>query len=197
MQTRRWRPVAPSGTPHMLIEMIPTTAVFPPKGTVVFASTCSIHQDASEYHEPEAFLPERFFNNKFGMRANSKGSVDDDNHRRVTYDFGAGRRVCPGQRLAENSLVSTTWTLRFDSTFTDQELLLQMINMAKIAWAFDITADPSAPPLDLNIQTGYSDGLVFGPNPFSASFSVRSSQHRDTIEREYQEGKTFLRNFED
>ena len=74
-----------------------------PKGTMLFANTWAIHRDELEYAQPEEFLPERYLSNKFGTReAVFDGS---DNNRRTTYGFGAGRRVCPGQRLAENSLV--------------------------------------------------------------------------------------------
>jgi len=73
-----------------------------PKGTILFANTWAIHQDRDEYELPEEYIPERFLNNKFGTR--NDGEAPND-HRRVTYSFGAGRRVCPGQRLAENSLV--------------------------------------------------------------------------------------------
>ena len=75
-----------------------------PKGTMLFANAWAIHHDESEYERPDAFYPERFLNNKFGTR-HPKNDASDD-HRRATYGFGAGRRVCPGQRLAENSLVS-------------------------------------------------------------------------------------------
>ena len=74
-----------------------------PKGTIVFANAWAIHMDDAEYEKPEDFIPERFLNNKFGTRRPVQDSSED--HRRVTYGFGAGRRVCPGQRLAENSLV--------------------------------------------------------------------------------------------
>lgn len=74
-----------------------------PKGTIVFAKAWAIHMDETEYEKPEDFIPERFLNNKFGTRRPVQDSSED--HRRVTYGFGAGRRVCPGQRLAENSLV--------------------------------------------------------------------------------------------
>lgn len=72
-----------------------------------------------------------------------------------------------------------------------------MINMAKMAWAFDIRADPTAPTLDLDVETGYSDGFVFGPNSFSASFLVRSQQHQETIARELDEAKLIFQRYED
>ncbi|KAK5046472.1 hypothetical protein LTR84_008275 [Exophiala bonariae] len=134
-----------------------------PKGTIVFANTWSIHQDAAEYENPEEFIPERFLENKYGSKNTQEDSADND-QRRVTYGFGAGRR---------------------------------MINMAKIAWAFSITADPNSPPLDVEVCTGYSDGFVLGPKPFSASFQVRSSQHREVIDREFESVKAFFRKYED
>lgn len=87
----------------MLIQDDQYRGYFLPKGTIVFANTWSIHMDETEYDQPEAFIPERFLCNKFGS---CKSPTSEDDQRRVTYSFGAGRRVCPGQRLAENSLVS-------------------------------------------------------------------------------------------
>lgn len=74
-----------------------------PKGTIVFMNTWAIQMDEKEYDEPERFMPERFIKNKFGCK---DGKDVSDDHRRVVYGFGAGRRVCSGQRLAENSMVS-------------------------------------------------------------------------------------------
>jgi len=87
----------------MLIQDDYYDGYFLPKGTMLFANAWSIHRDETEYESPEKFVPERFLNNKFGNRSGDTSS--DDDHRRVTYSFGAGRRACPGQRLAENSLV--------------------------------------------------------------------------------------------
>lgn len=84
----------------MLIQDDHYEGYFLPKGTILFANTWAIHMDETEYDEPDKFIPERFVDNEFG----SKTQVTDK-HRRTTYSFGAGRRVCSGQRLAENSLV--------------------------------------------------------------------------------------------
>jgi cytochrome P450 len=77
---------------------------FLPKGTVFFANTWAIHNDEDEYEEPREFRPDRFMGNEFGTRVPVDANTDD--HRRTSYAFGAGRRVCPGHRLAKNSLVS-------------------------------------------------------------------------------------------
>ena len=95
----------------MLIQDDSYDGYFLPKGTIVFANTWSIHHDPAEYEKPDEFMPERFLTNKFGSKGTTDESTEND-QRRVTYGFGAGRRVCPGQRLAENSMVSpVTWNL--------------------------------------------------------------------------------------
>ena len=76
-----------------------------PKGTMVFANTWSIHREEDEYDSGDDFIPERFLDNQFGSQSKENEPQD---HRRVTYSFGAGRRVCPGQRLAESSLVRSS-----------------------------------------------------------------------------------------
>lgn len=46
-------------------------------------------------------MPERYYKNDYGLKP---GKVADS-ARRSVYTFGAGRRVCPGMHLGENSLV--------------------------------------------------------------------------------------------
>lgn len=77
---------------------------FFPKGTVFFTNTWAIHHEEDEYEKPAEFKPDRFLDNEYGTRVPVNASADD--HRRPSYGFGAGRRVCPGSRLAKNSLVS-------------------------------------------------------------------------------------------
>ncbi len=105
-QTLRWRPVAPAGFPHVLTEDNVYGEYMIPKGTMLFANTWAIHRDESEYASPAEFIPERFLDNKFGSKLKAEDGDIGDDKRRITYAFGAGRRVCAGQRLAENSLVS-------------------------------------------------------------------------------------------
>jgi cytochrome P450 len=71
---------------------------------MVFANTWSIHQDETEHVNPKEFIPERFLESRFGSIR--QDDHEDNESRRTTYGFGAGRRVCAGQRLAENSLVN-------------------------------------------------------------------------------------------
>ncbi|KAH8805047.1 cytochrome P450 [Xylogone sp. PMI_703] len=165
----RWRPVAAGGIPHVLIQDDVYEGYVLPKGTILFANTWAINRSKEEYNEPDEFIPKRFLNNKFGT---INLATADDDHRRVTYGFGAGRRVCPGQRLAENSL---------------------KINMAKIVWAFNITAGAS--DVNTNIETAYTDGFLTAPAKFPVRFTPRSEKHKLIIEEEFESVKPFLARF--
>jgi cytochrome P450 len=103
MKTLRWRPVAAGGIPHALTKDDYYEGHFLPKGTILFANAWSIHR-TSQFANADDFYPERFLEDKFGVLRTVSDTIDDK--RRVQYGFGAGRRVCIGQRLAENSLVS-------------------------------------------------------------------------------------------
>lgn len=61
----------------------------------------AIHHDLECYDAPDEFRPERYKSNEFGYKVGYKAPDGI----RKTYGFGAGRRICPGQHLAENSLV--------------------------------------------------------------------------------------------
>ncbi|KAJ6014461.1 hypothetical protein N7540_009052 [Penicillium herquei] len=160
----RWRPIAPGGVPHMLTKDDTYEGYFIPKGTIMFMNTWAIHMDEDEYNEPEKFIPERFINNKFGCK-DGKNLLDDQ--RRVTYGFGAGRRNCPGQRVAETSL---------------------MINMSKMVWLFNILPLGSE-PLDVSMSSAFDDGILVAPKKFPVQFVPRSDAHVQVIRDELEEAK--------
>ena len=110
MQTLRWRPIAGGGIPHTLDQDDWYEGYFFPKGTMFFANAWSIHR-TSDFADHEEFIPERWLGNKFGIKSSAGGEEEEavDEKRRVLYGFGAGRRVCSGQRLAENSMVRSIY----------------------------------------------------------------------------------------
>ncbi|KAI0163026.1 cytochrome P450 [Pestalotiopsis sp. NC0098] len=170
-ETLRWRPVAPGGVPHMLTQDDVYQGYLLPRGTVVLANTWAIHNDEAEYDRPDRFMPDRFVGNEYGTRFPVDEKADD--HRRTSYAFGAGRRVCPGQRLAKNSL---------------------MLNMAKIAWGFDLAA--GSDHVDDDISTAYSDGFLIAPKKFPIKITPRSPKHKEIITQEYENVKPFLKKYE-
>ncbi|KAI8302084.1 Cytochrome P450 monooxygenase patH [Colletotrichum sp. SAR11_59] len=167
LQTLRWRPVAAGGVPHMLTQDDTYQGYHLPKGTVLVANTWAIHYDEDEYENPADFAPDRFVREKYGTRDPVDESADD--HRRVLYGFGAGRRVCPGQRLARNSLI---------------------LNMAKIAWGFDLS--PGEGEVDVDVGTAYTDGFLIAPKKFPITIRPRSERHAAVIEEEQRRAEPFF-----
>ncbi|KAH7103312.1 cytochrome P450 [Auriculariales sp. MPI-PUGE-AT-0066] len=86
----RWAPVGPKGFPHVSTEDIYYQGYFIPKGTISIPNLWGFTRDTSVYPDPEEFLPERFLG--------QNPQPDPYN-----FLFGYGRRICPGQQLAEVS----------------------------------------------------------------------------------------------
>ncbi|KAF5372980.1 hypothetical protein D9758_001784 [Tetrapyrgos nigripes] len=106
-ETLRWRPVAIlGGTPHAVVADDVYKEMYIPRGSTVFANFDRIMHDPEMFPDPEDFRPERF--------------IDSSDPRIQDFDlpFGFGRRQCPGQHLALNSL---------------------FINISRLLWGFDIT----------------------------------------------------------
>lgn len=61
-----------------------------------------MHQNHENYDKPEEFRPERFLENRFGMKHDpeEKGMP----WRKLVYTFGAGRRACAGEQSAVEAL---------------------------------------------------------------------------------------------
>lgn len=51
-----------------------------------------MHTNAERYENPFEFIPERFLDNLKTMQASANGNIEQ----RDTYNFGWGRRICPG-----------------------------------------------------------------------------------------------------
>jgi hypothetical protein len=69
-----------------------------------------------------------------------------------------------------------------------------MVNMAKLAWTFDIT--PGSEAVDVDINTAYSDGFLTSPKKFPITFKPRSEKHRMVIEKEYEAARAFFARYE-
>jgi cytochrome P450 len=132
-------------------------------------NTWAISHNPDDYPSPDTFDPSRFLDSKFGTAATS----ETDAWRRPSYAFGASRRICPGQRMAEDSL---------------------LIAMAKLVWAFQIEAVARREELDLSM-TGYKDGIVMTPGKVEMKFEVRGGR-REVVEREWRAKDAWLQRFE-
>ncbi|KAG2144723.1 cytochrome P450 [Suillus bovinus] len=132
----RWRPVAPNGVPHRTTKDVIWENYCIPAGTTVFGNTWSICRDPEVFPEPDAFKPRRWINDQ--------GCLKDD---LTNFLFGFGRRVCPGQHVANRSV---------------------FISTALILWAFQLTLDPTQ-PLD---DTGFMNSEKTH-RPCSIKFKLR------------------------
>ena len=107
-------PIPISGIKHYADADVTYKDYVIPKGTVLLANTSSIHYDPERYDEPHTYKPERYLNH---AKYSSEYAAQSDLYKRDHFSFGGGRRVCPGTRLAENTL---------------------NIAIANILWAFEI-----------------------------------------------------------
>ncbi|KAF4910983.1 Cytochrome P450 monooxygenase yanC [Colletotrichum fructicola] len=154
----RIRPVTNIGSPHYTTADIFYKDYFIPKNTVVAIPQYVLHYSSEKWDNPEAFDPSRYLSypEKAGFYA-AQGDAKGRDH----FDFGGGRRICPGMHLAENSL---------------------FVTLAKVLWAFKIepALDPSGNqiPVDLS-DDAYEPGVNTLPKPFKARDLV--TRHERTL----------------
>ena len=105
--------------------------------------------DPDIYPDPMTFNPERFLQTK-------DHQPEPDPH---SFVFGIGRRVCPGQILADNSL------------YLNIAQSLAVFNISKPVENGQIV-EPSLKP---------GPGVISHPAPFKTSIKPRSPHHEDLI----------------
>lgn len=82
---------------------------------------------------------------------------------RVIYDFGAGRRVCPGSHSAKQNLV---------------------LGLAQVLWAFDVLP-PEDKEIDLNLETGFIQKAALHPRDCDVRFKLRDGRTKEDILANY------------
>ncbi|KAJ3854256.1 cytochrome P450 [Lentinula lateritia] len=147
----RLNPVAPIAIPHNLN---PTSddeyrGWRIPKESVVIANSWAVLHDAELYPSPFEFFPERY-QQGYQVDQSSSGSAYDGN--KVNPDprkfaFGYGRRVCPGQLLADDTV---------------------FISIVTILALFDIG------PLTSGEEPKYTPHLISHPEEFTCDIMPRS-----------------------
>ena len=137
-----------------------------PKGTVILANTSFLHYDPSRYDEPYDYRPERYLNHP---KTSAEYAAAGNPWQRDHFVFGAGRRICPGMRLAENTV---------------------NLAVANMLWAFELR-----PPLvngveqhGMNVGGSAFENTHFrAPNPFSARFLPRSEGKMQLIQSQWKQ----------
>ena len=75
-----------------------------PEGTQVILHTYSIHRDPRNFHNPDAFLPERWF---------STGAPAGEHNTAAFFPFSYGPTICVGKNLALMEMrMLLCWVLR-------------------------------------------------------------------------------------
>ncbi|KAI0660149.1 cytochrome P450 [Cubamyces menziesii] len=146
----RWRPLTPTGSafvgvPHRATKDVFWKGYVIPAGTEVYACHWAIGRDSEVYPDPGAFKPERWLDEQGKMRDDLK-----------FFNWGFGRRICPGMHVAERSI---------------------FINTALMLWAFEISEDP-AHPID---TMAMRDSAIAPPEPFVVRFKSRIMNLREKI----------------
>ncbi|KZP19003.1 cytochrome P450 [Athelia psychrophila] len=90
-ECHRWKVLVPFAMPHMLTEDDEYRGWFLPSGIMVIPNSWAILNDPVVYPDPSVFNPERFLRN---------GKIDPEVQDPEVAVFGYGRRICPGQRIA-------------------------------------------------------------------------------------------------
>ncbi|KAL5591178.1 hypothetical protein FOVSG1_010067 [Fusarium oxysporum f. sp. vasinfectum] len=166
----RWRPVAVTALPHKVRQDDEYEGMLIPKDSTIFIPTWAIHHTESIYEDPESFNPDRYLNHP-KLANDYAGSPDWDT--RDHYNYGAGRRICPGIHLAERNM----WRIA-----------------SKLLWAFEFAepTDPKTGEVQHLDSYAYNPGILQAPLPFKVSVKPRSEAHIATIRREHAESLEFL-----
>ncbi|EIN08589.1 cytochrome P450 [Punctularia strigosozonata HHB-11173 SS5] len=146
MEVLRWRPVSIGGFAHRATEDIIWNRYRIPAGATVIGNHWSIAHDPDMFKNPDTFDPQRWF-------TNGEPSLSDAR----IFTFGFGRRVCPGQHIANRSV---------------------FITAAMLLWSFTISEDPCR-PIDSMAMT---DSANVHPLPFFAKFHPRRDNLREFVQ---------------
>ncbi|TDL29033.1 cytochrome P450 [Rickenella mellea] len=141
----RWNPVLPLTIPHRLMKDDFYNGYFIPEGTQVIANHWAMLHDEVEYPDPSRFWPERWM----------PGGCSENSRHPSKVAFGFGRRICPGQYFATNSL------------FIGIATVLATVN---ITAALDENGIPVPPPKRI-VNT---PGIISHPQHFDISVAPRS-----------------------
>ncbi|KAG1840973.1 cytochrome P450 [Suillus tomentosus] len=132
LESLRWRPITLGGFAHRATKDIIWNNYLIPSGATVIGNHWAIANDPEVFPEPHKFNPQRWIDDAGRVRGDIK-----------SFTFGFGRRVCPGQPVANRSI---------------------FINTAFILWAFRLSENPAA-----KIDTlAFSDT----PNIHAAPFEI-------------------------
>ncbi|OSX64723.1 hypothetical protein POSPLADRAFT_1135220 [Postia placenta MAD-698-R-SB12] len=140
----RWNPVAPLALPHSLMEDDTYRGYHIPKDATVLANSWAVMHDPVLYPDPFEVKPERYLSDQ--------GAPNPDPRQ---FAFGYGRRVCPGQLLAEDTL---------------------FLLIASVLSTMNITKAIGPDGLPVKVDVEYTSGAISHPISVQCSITVRSAE---------------------
>ncbi|KAG2099566.1 cytochrome P450 [Suillus discolor] len=141
LESLRWRPVTLGGFAHRATKDIIWNNYLIPAGATVIGNHWAIANDPEVFPEPHKFNPQRWIDDAGRVRGDLK-----------FFTYGFGRRVCPGQHVANRSV---------------------FINTAFILWAFRLSENPAT-----KIDTlAFSDTANIHAAPFEICFAKRIDEN--------------------
>lgn len=140
-----------------------------PKGVAIVGNTAAIHFDPIRYPDPFEFKPERYVKH---TKRSAEYAAMADPYARDHFTFGAGRRICPGSRFAENAL---------------------LIALANMVWAFEIKPPPvvagekeTGRVAEMNLSDdAFDEAPVKSAKPFKVVFSPRSEARLQIVRQDW------------
>ncbi|CAI6027363.1 unnamed protein product [Clonostachys chloroleuca] len=163
----RWRPVTAGGFPHELTKDDEYDGYHFRKGTIFHPNQWAIHREPTLYPDPDNFRPERWLDPKFPTTY-KEPLTKYPNLQNFTC-FGFGRRICPGQNIAERSLHILT---------------------ARIAWACTMRKKRDASGNDLPLPLyDYTKGFNTQPEHFDFDLVARSPERYEAVKKALVEAK--------
>ncbi|PPQ68675.1 hypothetical protein CVT26_002956 [Gymnopilus dilepis] len=143
-ETARWHPVVPLSVARRTLADDWYKGFHIPKGTIIVPNLWAVAFSENVRYDPQAFIPERFLD---------EGSLEINP---ATWQFGFGRRICPGKALAEESV---------------------FILIAHLIWTFSFAVDESE-----GLAPEFTEDLVSYPKPFKCLISPRSERHHAGVQ---------------
>ncbi|GBE87235.1 Multifunctional cytochrome P450 monooxygenase af510 [Sparassis crispa] len=147
----RWNCPVPLGIPHKVMVDDEYRGYDIPGGTMVIPNIWSMTKDKENYPDPDAFRPERF--------EEMDGQTAEQRDPRK-FVFGFGRRRCPGQKFADQSL----WIA-----------MANMIATLDIGKTVDVTGRNITP------EASFDPGFVSHPTSFKCAIRPRSRKVVDLV----------------
>ncbi|KAK0438296.1 cytochrome P450 [Armillaria borealis] len=149
-EVHRLNPVGPLAVPHKSTKDDSYNGYLIPSGSVVLPNTWAVMHDPDTYPSPFEFLPERYLEPQ-----NETKGINPDPRK---FAFGYGRRICPGQLLADDEFY---------------------ITVAAVLSVFDVLPESDKERVrlpDWSRSEGYLSSTISHPDPFNCRIVPRSRE---------------------